>query len=374
MACLRLRFGVDISDESGYVDNYKPTATGAGPDGSVLSLGINDSTGVLARRDVNDIKTQVFRVSGKYAPSDDLTVTPAYFWQRTDAADSALQYPALGLYDQDKRVAEPGVDTLSVPSLTIVKNFGWAELTSISSYFERNFHRTTDGTYYNSNIFFNYFVAQPTDTAQQAYNTATVLAFLPSPVYYRTITEQLSQEVRLSSQNASIAGMPVTWTAGFYFSNQHQTHLDDEYIPGLGADFLKNYGYAIDSAASPVGPTNYPGVSFANDSIYYGHVYPDERQLAPFGEVGFQITPDLKATSDCGMSLRSPRTRSPAAASILSACPCTTPTKSTSAPPPQVFAGLCHHRFQQCVCHRGQGISLRGPHRSRSGECPRRHL
>lgn len=291
-----LRFGVDISDESGYVDSYQPTATGAGPDGSVLSLGVNDSTGVLARHDVNDIKTQVFRVSGKYAPSDDLTITPAYFWQRTDAADSALQYPALGLYDQDKRVAEPGVDTLSVPSLTIVKNFGWAELTSISSYFERNFHRTTDGTYYNSNIFFDYFVAQPTDTAQQAYNTATVLAFLPSPVYYRTITEQLSQEVRLSSQNASIAGMPMTWTAGFYFSNQHQTHLDDEYIPGMGAAFLKNYGYTIDSAVSPVGPTNYPGVSFANDSIYYGHVYPDERQLAPFGEVGLQITSDLKAT------------------------------------------------------------------------------
>jgi iron complex outermembrane recepter protein len=72
-----LRFGVDISDESGYVDNYKPTPTGAGPDGSILSLGINDSTGELARKDVNDIKTQVFRVSGKYAASDDLTVTPS---------------------------------------------------------------------------------------------------------------------------------------------------------------------------------------------------------------------------------------------------------------------------------------------------------
>ena len=291
-----LRFGVDISDESGYVDNYRPTATGAGPDGTVLSLGVNDSTGVLAHRDVNDIKTQVFRVSGKYAPSDDLTITPAYFWQRTDAADSALQYPALGLYDQDKRVAEPGIDTLSVPSLTIVKNFGWAELTSITSYFERNFHRITDGTYYNSSIFADYFVAQPTDTAQQAYTTATVLAFLPSPVHYRTITEQISQEVRLSSQSASIASMPITWTAGFYFSNQHQTRLDDEYIPGLGAAFLKNYGYAIDSAASPVGPTYYPGVSFANDSIYFGHVYPKERQLAPFGELGLRVTPDLKVT------------------------------------------------------------------------------
>ena len=122
-----------------------------------------------------------------------------------------------------------------------------------------------------------------------------MLAFLPSPVYYRTITEQISQEFRLSSNAASVAGIPLTWTAGLYFSNQHQTHLDDEYIPGLQAQFSQNYGYAINSAASPVGPVNYPGVSFANDLIYLGHTYPTERQIAPFGELGFQFTPQLKA-------------------------------------------------------------------------------
>jgi iron complex outermembrane recepter protein len=291
-----LRLSVDISSESGYVDNYLATPTGAGPNGTVLSLGVNDNTGVLGRAGVNSITTQVFRLSGKYAGPDDLTITPAFFWQRTDADDSALQYPAIGVYDQDKRVAEPGTDTLTIPSLTINKGFGWAELTSVTSYFERNFHRITDGTYYNSNIFSNYFVASPTDTPQQAYTTATVLAFLPSPVYYRTITEQISQEVRLSSKSASLADMPMTWTAGLYFSNQHQTHLDDEYIPGLQTQFQANYGYPITSPLSPVGPVNYPGVSFANDLIYFGHTYPTERQIAPFGEAGLEITPQLKAT------------------------------------------------------------------------------
>jgi iron complex outermembrane recepter protein len=290
-----LRFGVDISDESGYVDNYRPTATGAGPNGTILSLGIDDSTGILGRRGVNDVRTQVFRVTGKYVGPGDLTITPAFFWQRTAAADSALQYPAIGLYDQDKRVAEPATDTLRVPSLTIAKSFGWADLTSVTSYFQRDFNRITDGTYYNSNIFSNFFVASASDTAQQAYTTATVLAFIPSPVYYRTKTEQISQELRLSSKSASIAGMPMTWTAGVYFSNQHQTHLDDEFMPGLQTLFLQNYGYAIDSNASPVGPANYPGVSYARDSIYFGHAYPQERQIAPFGELGFQVTPELKA-------------------------------------------------------------------------------
>jgi outer membrane receptor protein involved in Fe transport len=290
-----LRVSVDLAHQSGFIDNYRPTPTGAGPGGSILSLGVDDNTGVLARAGVNDIRTEVVRISGKYAGPDDLTITPALFWQRTAVNDSNLQYPAIGLYDQDKRVAEPGTDTLTVPSLTVNKSFGWADLTSITSYFKRDFNRVTDGTYYNSNVFANFFVAQPTDTAPQAYGTATVLAFLPSPVYYRTRTEQFSQELRLSSKDAALAGIPATWTAGLYFSDQHQTHLDDEFIPGLQADFLNIYGYGIGSNASPVGAANYPGVSYANDSIYFGHSFPTEQQLAPFGEFGLQVTPQLKA-------------------------------------------------------------------------------
>jgi len=291
-----LRIGVDIADESGYVDNYVPTASGAGPGGSILSLGVNDDTGVLARKDVNDVRTDVFRISGKYSGPDDLVVTPAFFWQRTAAADSALQYPALGVYDQDKRVAEPGTDTLSLPSVTITKNFGWAELTSISSYLNRDFHRITDGTYYNSNIFADDFVLTPAATPPQAYATSTVLAFLPSPVYYRTTTEQTSQEVRLSSTSSSIAGMPITWTGGLYFNIQHQKHLDDEFIPGLQAQFQNIYGFGIGSPQSPVGASNYPGVSFENDLIFLGHTWLTERQLAPFGEFGLEVTSHLKAT------------------------------------------------------------------------------
>jgi outer membrane receptor protein involved in Fe transport len=90
--------------------------------------------------------------------------------------------------------------------------------------------------------------------------------------------------------------MPVTWTGGLYFSNQHQKHLDDEFIPGVQADFLNIVGYGIGSPESPVGSALYPGVSYADDLIYFGHVWLTERQLAPFGEAGLQITPQLKAT------------------------------------------------------------------------------
>jgi iron complex outermembrane recepter protein len=305
-----LRISADLANESGYIDRYVPTAIGAGPAGSILSLGSNDSTGVLGERGVNDVRTQVFRAVGKYAAPDDWTITPAFLWQRTAASDTNVFYPDIGLYDQDKRVAEPFADDLTLPSLTVTKSFGWADLTAVTSYFKRDFRRMTDGTEYNSNIFANSYVLggfstaappTPVPTAQQIYKTQTVLAFLPSQAGYDARTEQFSQELRLSSKSTSIAGIATTWTAGLYFANQRRRFLDDEYIPGLQSTFQGIFNYGIYSPASVVGPTYYaataayPAESFANDLIYYGHIYPNQKQIAPFGEMGFEITPALKA-------------------------------------------------------------------------------
>lgn len=289
-----LRLSVDWSAEAGYIDHYTPTATGAGPAGTILTLATDDSTGVLGQNAVNSVHTEVFRLSGKYTPTDDLTLTPALLWQRTTTGDSGIFYPSIGLYDQDKRVSEPGRDVLTVPSLTVNARLGGADLTSVTSYFQRDFHRTTDGTYYNSNIFANYVInggTAPPPTDQQAYLTSTVLGFLASPVYYETKTQQISEELRLSSK-ADLGAVPLTWTAGIYFADQLQTHLDDEYIPGMQAAFQQIYGYPI---GSPNSQYALPGVSYANDSIYFGHAHPSVKQIAPFGELGFQITPDLKA-------------------------------------------------------------------------------
>ena len=306
-----LRIGVDLANDSGYIDHYIPTPTGAGPDGSILELGTNDST-VLGERGVNDVRTQVFRVVGKYAAPDDWTITPVYLWQRVAASDTNIFYPDIGLYDQDKRVAEPYTDDLNLPSLTVTKSFGWAELTSVTSYFKRDFRRTTDGTLYNSNIFANSYVVgglssatnppTPPATAQQIYETQTVLGFLASPAGYDARTEQFSEELRLSSKSTSVAGIETNWTAGLYFANQRRRFLDDEYIPGLHTSFQNIYGYGIYSPQSVVGPsyyaatTAYPAESFANDLIYYGHLYPNQKQIAPFVDVGFEITPSLKGT------------------------------------------------------------------------------
>jgi outer membrane receptor protein involved in Fe transport len=284
-----LRLGADVSYQSGYIDNYQGYATGFGPNVATqtptVTLNTNDSTGVLLHKGVNDEHTEVFKMAGKYVGPADLTITPALLFQRTATGDGGIFYPTIGLYEQTKRIGEPGKDILTVPSLTINKGFDFADLTSVTSYFRRDFHRTTDGTYYNSNAFVSFYLP-PNNLADN------IIGFLPSPVYYDTTTDQFSQEVRLASKDAKLAGFPITWQGGLYFSNLRQTHTDDEYIPGFGAQFQQIFG---ESPSAYLGSA-YPGVTYANDLIYLAHNHLQERQIAPFGEAGIDLTSQLKAT------------------------------------------------------------------------------
>jgi outer membrane receptor protein involved in Fe transport len=305
-----LRLGGDISYQSGWIDHYAPTTTGfgIGTDGNPITLYQNDSTGVVDNRNVNAVQTEVGRVSAKYVTDGDLTISPEVLFQHTHAADSALYFLTMGLYYEDKHVAEPEDDQLIVPSLTVTKSFGPVELTSVSSFFRRDFMRTSDGTLYNSNIFADDLLppallgppppgapVQPVPTQAQLTDAANIIGFLPSPVVYTTITNQFTQEFRFTSKEPADIGIPMHWQVGVYFSDQRQSHIDDEHIPGLQADFQNIFGYSIYN--SYVGSAAIPGVTYVDDLIYLANSHYFEQQIAPFGEFEFQLTPQLKATA-----------------------------------------------------------------------------
>jgi len=305
-----IRLGADVSYQSGWIDHYAPTATGygVGSDGNPVQLYQNDDTGVLIKKDVNGVLNQVARVSASYVSDFGLAVTPEVFYQHTKSGDSALYFLNDGLYNQDKHVAEPGDDQLFVPSVTLTQSLGSLELTSVTSYFRRAFERTSDGTLYNSYIFANYLLPpalqgpqppgapfQPPPTAAQLTATANIIGYEPSPVVYNTNTNQVSEELRIASKEPANVGVPMNWQTGIYLSDQRQGHIDDEHIANLQSDFQQIYGYSIYN--SYVGSAAIPGVTYQDNLLYYAHSHYSEKQIAPFGELTFEITPELKATA-----------------------------------------------------------------------------
>jgi outer membrane receptor protein involved in Fe transport len=272
---LALRASAGYSYDSGYIDHYA-------------------LTGKLENTGTNSEKSYSGRFSLKYAATDDLTITTSLFAQEVRSGDSSVFYPALGIWNQDKEVQEPGRDEVVLPSLTIVEDLGFADFTSVSGYFDRDYDRQQDGTFYNSAGFATIFL-DPIYPSYKQQNDS-IIGTLASPVHYVSAYRQPSQEFRLTSHPPAETGLPIKWVVGLYYSDQHATNSNVEPIPGINSAFQKIYGIPMEQSLVE---TYYgaPGLSlFPKDNAYTQTYKLDERQYAIYGQLDWDILPQLHAT------------------------------------------------------------------------------
>lgn len=257
-----LRVGIDETFDSGYIDH-------------VSQSGTVDDAGTNAERSL------VLHAAVKLKPNDDLTITPSLFFQRTNLDDTSVFYTDLPKFEQDKLVREKGRDQLIAPSLTIDYDLHWADLTSVTGYFQRKFKRVLDGTAYNSE-----YLASILDSEYGTDNSA--VAKIPGPVYNTPSAIQYSQELRLASKSSEETGRPYAWLGGLYFADQYVKMTDYEYMPGLGSTLESLYG---ESASDVL------GVPLTNDEVANYVVSTHVRQYAMFGEASYNLTDALKFTA-----------------------------------------------------------------------------
>ena len=289
MAAIRINAG--YMEQSGWIDNYSL-------DGDLLHRGVNESSVAFVR------------LAGTIQPNNAITLTPQVIYQQIHADDTPVFYlqdyayyeansasvppplPTDGLYKQHKEVAEPSTDTVVIPSFTATFNLGAADLTSVSSYYYRDYERITDGTTFDSYIIAVDFLGLPP--------TNRTFATLPSPVHQPVTYRTASQEIRLAS-HAPASGEPnLHWVVGLYYNDQSDAYQNNDYIPGLSALFQKTYGYNINSPQSPISDPAVPNL-YANDAVYLETGRQDTRQYAAFGQVDYEFLPGWHG----GVGLRS---------------------------------------------------------------------
>jgi len=280
---LALRAGVDAEWLSGYVDRYHQAPL---TEADVLA---NDYQAVptgLYQSDVNATRTLAARTALEWLPVDHLSVTASVFLQRFTADDSAIFDPALGLYAQDNLEAQPSTDSMVLPSLTVKYTMGWADLTSVSSYFSRNNSHVTDGTYFNSD-----FIQYLADTSADLGPCQCGVAFanLGSPSYSAERTQTTSQEIRLASKLPAESGIPLSWLAGIYASDRRIHTNEYDYIPGIRQTFLNLYGV-------PPQDTSFAD-PFTNDLAGWSQGEEDQSQIAAFGSATWYVLPSLRLTA-----------------------------------------------------------------------------
>jgi len=298
---LAARVGLQIGEKPGYIDLVSPV------------------TGETIKTNINGEDDTVFKLAVKWRATDALTISPAMFYQRTRSDDDDVQYLdlppaplgpanstgsniALPPNEVAKLVQEPGVDRLWVPSLTMNDDLGFGDVTSVTSYYWRNFRRIQDGTL-SDNLGLNGIIptsgcapAPPNGASCQALYNA--VSDLPTTVYYNNSVRQISQELRVASKPYDPAAfLPITWVAGLYYSDEITEFTDNEPTAGLNQTFAA-YGYNPAEVASLVGWSAPPGFPpFPNNVTYLSYRHYDTTQYAAFGQADYYILPTLRATA-----------------------------------------------------------------------------
>jgi iron complex outermembrane receptor protein len=298
-----LRVAGETGSDAGYVNNIDP------------------STGVAVKNGVNSTGFNVARATMVWTPTDWLTLTPSIFFQNFDQRDSDAQYTLLPHDQTPKIVAEPGRDRLTVPSFTVNADVGFANLIAVTGNYERQYVRTLDSTVYDS---LSSYVCDPynstySDTGQVQPFCGTdgngnpiyvnpsiqanangqggllgALTDLPSQTYYSNTVRQWSEEVRLVSKPyvPGESALPLTWIAGLYYSDEHTTSTDTEFVRGANAVF-NSFGVSPDDPNVLGGAI--PG-GIVKDEVYQGITAYDTAQYAVFGEGTYYPLPNLRVT------------------------------------------------------------------------------
>jgi outer membrane receptor protein involved in Fe transport len=283
-----VRGSIGYQHDSGYIDHYTPQ-------------------GVQTAKGVNTDGNLSVHLVGKLAIGSDLTISPALFYQRDVSGDNSAFYlsPAFGstfqpgFWQQDKKVAEFGADTVWLPSLTVHKGLAFADLTSVTGLYVRNYDRQGDGTFFNSAVFASFFL-DPLYPAQASQNDAQI-GTLRSPIEFSTHYRQISQELRLSSRPEDRARTKMQWVGGLYYANQWIHNVNFQQIPGVNEAFQNIYGYSIDSPTQSLPYQTYAGnpplVSqlFPNSIDEYDNRTYREQQYAVFGQLDYDLTSTLHA-------------------------------------------------------------------------------
>src|SRR5580658_5867838 len=219
-------------------------------------------------------------------PTEALSINARLMYQRIDAqgynnyqatGDSPDPYPSTpGIY-QPLDVKEPYYDSFKLASLTLKYNFGFAELTSATGYWQRYVIQSTDSTEALQNI---------NGIAGSAAPTPWPNGFLPGLLYVEVDpTTQVSEELRLTSSGTG----PFQWVGGVYAADLHSGYVTYNQSP-----YIAN---AYNSAGPGVGNINIGGAAANPDGVIFNDNNPNVmKQSAVFGETSYKITDDLKAT------------------------------------------------------------------------------
>jgi outer membrane receptor protein involved in Fe transport len=240
---------------------------------------INPVTGQTAQDSANGEDATVARVAFKFAPTDNLIITPAVFYQDSHKEDRDFYWEVAGPFKEYAQIPQPHSDSYTLPSFTVEYDFAAFSVKSITSYFNRAVTDKFDATSFElSGLLPDSGITLPGDPKYLSIGE------------YQQNQLNWTEELRFTSN--SDTDDRFSWVAGFYYQH-NRSGSASEYIEPFNkvADYLsKYYGYGPGNSLSYFGEAPVDGIY-----SYLQNIIVRETDKAAFGNLTYKITDDLKA-------------------------------------------------------------------------------
>ncbi|WP_294173280.1 TonB-dependent receptor [uncultured Sphingomonas sp.] len=246
--------------------------------------GFIDAIGPARGRNVNDGTRVGTRVSLLWEPTANIRITPRVVYQkiRADGFNREDVYnfytnqfttsqPRLEERQQYLQLREEFKDDTLLADLTGSIDFGGVELTSVTSYINRDILVSRDASALTGSVFISFAGAAP---------AAAGGAALPSNLRDTTDLKQWAQELRLSSTGDG----PFQWVLGGFYSTVDRQYT--QRLPTPGSDVFSQAFLDVIAPGTPVSATRN---GFDADSPYNANIPYDIKQRAVFGEATYDF-------------------------------------------------------------------------------------
>ena len=235
--------------------------------------------GLTVNEDVNSGDRASIRLALRFEPNDKLTVTPRLIYQETntDGWNREDAYNILGnpftttrpAVDLDEReqltqIEEPFTDEFLLFDLNLSYDFGEVELTTITSYTDRDVLVVRDATALTASI------------TGGSLGLPEPVFSLDAPLDDATTAEVFSEELRLSG-----ATDRLDWVAGLFYSNIQRDYDQNLLVSG----FESLSGIATQGLAAP------------RDVLFFSDLSYDLDQISLFGEITYAVNDRFDLTA-----------------------------------------------------------------------------
>lgn len=270
---LAVRFSGGYEHQGGWIDADGLIQTTAANSRQLGAVVLADPSSPLTsgrvkaqdKRDANDARIYFFRAAALWKPDAQTDVTLTYVFQKNEADNRNEDNPHYGNgqeYVNYDEFLSPQDDQINLVDLDVSRDFGFAKVSSSTSFSDIVVRSVSDSSGYLRNHLASYYFGFPR---------------LYAPLLRNQNTKSVTEELRL----VSAPGKVIDWVAGVYFSHQHLDYSIFQAAPGLGA-----YTDAVLSA---------PDANFG-DTLAYGGTVQNYRDIATFGEVTWHVSPQAQLT------------------------------------------------------------------------------